>query len=122
VDTLGFQTRQRVHHPAGVFVSVTKQHQPFQMMRRKTANGAINCVFDIRAALIKRTLGRIARYLDLLDLFNLLENGRIGSERNEPRMIGTTGIVGLLNPLHGRLDGRRGNALRDIKEINNRYP
>jgi hypothetical protein len=42
--------------------------------------------------------------LDLLDLFNLIENGRIGSERNEPRMIRMTGIVGLLNPLYGRLD------------------
>ena len=92
------------------------------MMRRKTTNCAINCVFDIRAALIKRTLGCTTRYLDLLDLFNLLENGRIGSERNEPRMIGMTGIVGLLNLLHRRLDGRRGDALRDIKEIYNRYP
>src|SRR5262250_2715463 len=87
VDPFGFQTRQRIHDATGVFVAVTKEHKAFQMMRRKTADSIVNRVFDIRAALVDRTSRRRACYLDLLNLFDLFENGRVSPEWNEPRMI-----------------------------------
>ena len=117
VDSFRFQTCKHVHHPAGIFITITEQHEPLQMMRRETADGAVNCVFDIRSALVDRAAGCCGCDLNFFELVELVENSGIRCEGDEARVIGMACLVRLLNPLNRRLDRRRRDALGNIEEV-----
>src|SRR5262245_18905931 len=52
MNMLRFETRQHVHHVTGIFIPVTDEYQPLQMVGRKAANGIVDRIFDVCAALI----------------------------------------------------------------------
>ena len=106
-DTFALEPRKRVRDVTEIFVSVRDEHEPLEMMRREILNGALDRSFQVRRALIDRVIAGVVGHSHFIHLIQCLEDGCIGAERNVPGVIRMSRIVGLPNPLNGRLDGSR---------------